>query len=464
MINPSTNSHNNILVKSLHRLKNSERSANDRMLPDCRRRRCHCFGRASFSTNGRIKAVANAQDNSNNESDDDNDDNDSKTDTTTTTTIAGGLFVLPIFPLRKRVRFPTDWIAMNLYEKRYLAMCDYILRTNKINIAKTVAVDDRSSSSSFQQQPHIFGALYTSDKPQIVPQSTGPIVPMLSKGDIGTIFVVTNHVEMHNGASIATTRSVAAAATNKQIQNNKDEIQHVGGDGRGISSTTSYNNNQDDRRIRLEAIGVGRFRIERIIYDGTGTNAGSTHRVDDPNDNIPTSTTPFILVEASAVHDDKEDAGMNTVGRSRVDDAIQIPFEKDFERIFGVVNSFEIDQKLQQFEILNSKHKVTHSNSNCCQQRSSTTQSNFVSWLSFLWHSTVCCDTDDDHSSERYELELLSFLAASSWMNSNNNNNGNGIDGNRRIVGSSFPSDMVSILKTTSTKQRLEWIQKTYCK
>ena len=36
-------------------------------------------------------------------------------------------FLLPIFPLRKRVRFPTDTLMLNLYEERYLAMSEFIL-------------------------------------------------------------------------------------------------------------------------------------------------------------------------------------------------------------------------------------------------------------------------------------------------------------------------------------------------
>ena len=38
--------------------------------------------------------------------------------------------VLPIFPLRKVVRLPTEELILNLYEDRYLAMAEYILKPN----------------------------------------------------------------------------------------------------------------------------------------------------------------------------------------------------------------------------------------------------------------------------------------------------------------------------------------------
>jgi hypothetical protein len=56
------------------------------------------------------------------------------------------LATLPVFPLRKSIRLPTESLTLNLYEDRYIALSEFILE---------------------QKQP-IFGALYSSDKPQIV--------------------------------------------------------------------------------------------------------------------------------------------------------------------------------------------------------------------------------------------------------------------------------------------------------
>lgn len=140
--------------------------------------------------------------------------------------------VMPIFPLRQSVRFPTDPLTLNLYEERYLAMAERIL----------------------QQQPNnsddlIFGALYVSDKAHIVPESGwGPIVPLLQRGDVGTLFKV-NHSE---SAMIPT----------------------QGGERR--------------KRIRLDSIGIRRFQVQAILHDGMSKDG-----------------EPYILAEASYYHDEE---------------------------------------------------------------------------------------------------------------------------------------------------------------
>lgn len=114
---------------------------------------------------------------------------------------------LPLFPLRKFVRVPTDTLSVNLYEERYLAMSEYIL--------------DQSSQ--------MFGAIYSSDKPQIVKGGVGPIVPLLGVGDVGLICVVDEWYD-----DMVPTRDI------------------------------TYNR----RRIKLNAVAVSRFQIEEIIDDG----------------------------------------------------------------------------------------------------------------------------------------------------------------------------------------------------
>lgn len=115
--------------------------------------------------------------------------------------------LLPIFPLRKKVRLPTESLILNLYEERYLRMAEYILQS-----------DDR-----------IFGALFAAHKPYIVARGTGPVVPMVEAGDIGVLCVLDESEE----AAIPT----------------------LGG------CTTR-------RRIKLEATAATRFQIHRILHNG----------------------------------------------------------------------------------------------------------------------------------------------------------------------------------------------------
>lgn len=143
-----------------------------------------------------------------------------------------GPMVLPVFPLRKTVRLPTEVLTLNLYEERYLDMAGFILK---------------------QDNPRFFGAMYTSDKPQIVKQGSGPIVPILREGDIGVIFEVNDSLE--------------------------SMIPTIGMD--------------DRRRIRLVGTGQSRFIVHRILHDGYGGEVGRDK----------TLALPFILVEAFMIRD-----------------------------------------------------------------------------------------------------------------------------------------------------------------
>lgn len=117
-------------------------------------------------------------------------------------------FILPIFPLRKAVKVPTESLTLNLYEGRYLALAEYVLASPN----------------------RMFGGIYCSEMAQIVKNGVGPIVPMVETGDVGVVCKIVYDAE----AMVPT----------------------VGGDTR--------------RRIKLEGFAVGRFRIEVILHNGYG--------------------------------------------------------------------------------------------------------------------------------------------------------------------------------------------------
>lgn len=116
---------------------------------------------------------------------------------------------IPIFPLRKFPRLPTDRLTLNLYEERYLQMAEFILSST----------------------PPYFGAIYVAGKPQLVSSGgRGPIVPILQSGDIGTLFRVCDSEE-----------NMVPTIGNQIVR----------------------------RRIKLNAIGISRFRIVSIVSDGS---------------------------------------------------------------------------------------------------------------------------------------------------------------------------------------------------
>lgn len=138
--------------------------------------------------------------------------------------------VLPIFPLRKNARLPTESFVLNLYEKRYLNLSEFVLSRDR----------------------PLFGAMYSSNKPQFVRGGKGPMVPLLEEGDIGVLCFVREWEE-----ALVATRD----PTFKR------------------------------RRIRLNAIGVSRFRIEEIVDDGTAS--------------VGSDDASFIIVKARLIVDRK---------------------------------------------------------------------------------------------------------------------------------------------------------------
>jgi hypothetical protein len=174
-----------------------------------------------------------------------------------------GSVLLAVFPLRKRARLPTDELTLNLYEERYLAMSEFILSQQSSTLYKI-----SSRKAGLSKTVPFFGALYSSDKPQIITQGgTAPIVPILQPGDVGVLCMVLDWVD----GMIPTSR----------FSKEDDADQKMVKDGRTDTEPMR-------RRIRLNALAVGRFRIDRIVHDGTLLE-------DQP---------PFILVEAMFLRDD----------------------------------------------------------------------------------------------------------------------------------------------------------------
>ena len=155
------------------------------------------------------------------------------------------LMLLPIFPLRKRVKFPTQTNQLTLWEERYKNLAQYIL----------------NSKSSEQ----MFGVLYCSDKAQIVRRGTEPITPIIKVGDTGVMNII-QESEIFPTA--------------------RDGSKNVS--GKGLSHI---------QKIRLLGLGVGRFKVEKILHNGYGGGDATLDNNDDP--------LPFILVKASRIDDSR---------------------------------------------------------------------------------------------------------------------------------------------------------------
>lgn len=147
-------------------------------------------------------------------------------------------FILPIFPLRKSVRVPSEALTLNLYEPRYLKLAEHVL----------------------EREPRWFGAMYCSKKPQFIREGDGPIVPMVEPGDIGSVCTV-----LYDEEGLVP-----------------------------VSRTNDDGSRQ--RRIKLKALTIGRFRTEKVLHNGYGGGSmcGGDNKV---------QPLPFILVEASRIDD-----------------------------------------------------------------------------------------------------------------------------------------------------------------
>ena len=115
------------------------------------------------------------------------------------------VLTLPIFPLQKAVKFPTDEVTLNLYEERYLALADRVLYG---------ATNDGTTVTPSM----MFGAWYCSNRSQIV--RNGVVSPLIEPGDVGVVC----HV-----------------------------IHHRNGPG---------------RRVNIVGLAADRFRVERVLFNG----------------------------------------------------------------------------------------------------------------------------------------------------------------------------------------------------
>jgi len=118
-----------------------------------------------------------------------------------------GKCTLPIFPLRKGVRLPTESIVLNLYEARYRALAKEAIKLN------------------------VFGVLDSGSKAQVVSLGSGPIVPLVEAGDVGVLCVAEESED-----------------TSRRLETG--EIR---------------------KSIRLQGRGALRFRIAKILSDGIET-------------------------------------------------------------------------------------------------------------------------------------------------------------------------------------------------
>jgi hypothetical protein len=171
--------------------------------------------------------------------------------------------LLPIFPLRKHVRLPTEELTLNLYEERYLAMSEFMLSQLSSKVFNV-----QSRKSGFSNVVPFFGAVYCSDKHQIITQGgTAPVVPILTPGDVGVLCMV-----------LSWTDGIIPTKCSSKEEDTNDEMVE---EDRPDTETRK-------RRIRLNALAVGRFRIDRIIHDGT----------------LVEKKPSFVLVEAIFLKDD----------------------------------------------------------------------------------------------------------------------------------------------------------------
>jgi hypothetical protein len=98
------------------------------------------------------------------------------------------ILTIPIFPLRKKIRLPTEFLKLNLYETRYIQMARYIVRKQQtMNKNKNMTnTNDKNTMSC----PAMFGAIYCANKPHIKSKAIGPIVPYIQANDIGILYLI----------------------------------------------------------------------------------------------------------------------------------------------------------------------------------------------------------------------------------------------------------------------------------
>lgn len=150
-------------------------------------------------------------------------------------------FILPVFPLRKRVKFPTQTLQLTLWEDRYKALSRKVLQSGS-------------------GPDTIFGAMYCSHKSQIIKGGINPVTPIVEKGDVGIVCSVLSSQVFIDGNEVEMTRI----------------------------------NDNDVQKIRLNAIAVGRFRVVEVLSYGHDTEKFGSD-----------GQRPFIVVKGSRIDDEE---------------------------------------------------------------------------------------------------------------------------------------------------------------
>ena len=161
--------------------------------------------------------------------------------------------ILPIFPLRKRVKFPTESIQLTLWEERYKSLAQSVLN-QKNELSKVTNMSDQRNDSistkpTAYEQYHTFGILYASHKPQIIRDGSEPITPMIECGDVGVLCVVREYSLFQNNEEIINVK-------NYPLISNENDPQPI------VKKTSDWN------KIRLVGLGIERFIVEEIIQNG----------------------------------------------------------------------------------------------------------------------------------------------------------------------------------------------------
>jgi hypothetical protein len=210
--------------------------------------------------------------------------------------------ILPVFPLRKTVKVPTDSIQLTLWEKRYLALARYVLN------------QDRSCP--------MFGALYCSHKSYISKGGDGPITPLIEVGDIGVVCHVQKRSIFKNGAEM------------------------------GIE----FKDDDNVEKIQLIGLAVGRFQVEKILSNGYDIDNGhlpfilvEASRLDDQDVNLQDdddeTTTEFDFVEIDISKQLSSDAYKWSFEVGRVN--------KQKNQLLSFALSAKIEDKLSAGDLLN---------------------------------------------------------------------------------------------------------------
>jgi hypothetical protein len=313
---------------------------------------------------------------------------------------------LPLFPLRKRVRFPTDQLTLNLYEDRYLQMSEYILFRQNNQEQRTPQSASSSSSNSIPFP--LFGVIYSSDKAQLIAKGgSSPIVPMLDPGDVGVICVVQDWID-----GMVPTGMMSSSSSSS------------------LSATPSLR-----RRMRLNALAIGRFSIERIVQDGTGCSLSAKAKDDDDDESELDGILPFILADTKVLIDDHSVTGLN----QDLIDAVEDELQKRFNNADG--RSFFMDS--------NSSDEAGDTTRTPAGTEMSSMESLSLPEIVDLVVSIVHYGDDDDSSKNdstairksQQRNEFFSFAATSALS--------------KITPKLSGPGTMSNLLKLQSTEQRL---------